>query len=131
MSVQLSSYWEPIDFRSDFPPDYTGGEDRGHPNKYFHRELIADPEPQNSLVTSLLIVFVLASGVFFATMSLAFLEVQMTVETLRLPYDHQVLSDLRRIEHGATLVSAAVCLGLAVLAIGGQIYLSTRDTYAH
>ena len=130
MSAQLSSYWEPIDFRSEFPSVYVGNDDEDHPDRNRGRELIVDPEPQYSLVSTLLVVFVLVTGIFFATMSLAFLGVQTTVETLQLPHDHQVFSDLRRIENAATMVFAAVCLGFAVLAIGSRLYLSRKNSDA-
>lgn len=127
MSTQLSSYWEPIDFRRDFPSVYFDPDDEDHLDKNRCTEFIVDPEPQYSLVSSLLILFVLAAGVFFATMSLAFLEVQSTIATLQLPRDHQVLSDLQRIESAARMVFAAVSLGCAVLAIGGTLFLYRKN----
>ena len=126
MSPQLNSYWEPIDFRFDFQPVYFGSDDKDHMDKNRRRKIIVDPKPQYSLMSSLLIVFVLASGIFFATMSFAFLEVQTTVETLQLPQEHPVFSDLRRIENAATLVFVAIYVGFAVLAIWGGLNLSRK-----
>lgn len=126
MSNQLNSYWEPIDYRFDFPPVYFDSDDKDRVDKNRRRNIIVDPKPQFSLMSSLLIVFVLVSGVFFATMSFAFLEVQTTVETLQLPQQHPVFSDLRRIENAATLVFVAIYAGFAVLAIWGALNLSRK-----
>ena len=119
MGTQLISYWEPIDARSEFPRVSSGSDDKDHMDENRRRRIIVDPKPQYSLINSLLIVFVLASGIFFATMSFAFLEVQTTVEMLQLPQEHRVFSDLRQIENAATSTFVAIFLGFAVLVISG------------
>ncbi len=126
MNTQLSSYWEPIEPVSDFPPVYFDGDDKDHIDKNDRGEIIVDPKLRYCLMGSLLFVFVLASGFFFATMSFAILEVETTIDTLQLPLKHQVLSDLQRIENAATLLFIAVYLGLAVLAIWGGHYLPRK-----
>lgn len=127
MSTQLSDYWEPIEPVSDFPPVYFDGGDKDHIDKNDRVEIIADPKPLYSLMGSLLIAIVLASGFFFATMSFAILDVESTIDTLQLPQKHQVFSDLQRIENAATLLVIAVYLGLAVLAIWAGYYLPRKN----
>jgi len=131
MSNQVISYWEPIDAGSDFPRVNSGSDDKDHMDKNRRRKIIVDPKLQYSLMSSLLIVFVLASGIFFATMSFAFLEVQATVETLQLPQEHQVFSDLRRIENAATLAFGAIFLAFAVLVIWGWLYIVQENRRSH
>jgi len=128
MSIQLSSYWEPIEPVSDFPPVYFEGDDKDPVDKNDRGEIIVDPKLQCSLMGSLLIVFVLASGFFFATMSFAMLEVETTINALQLPQKHQIFSDLQRMENAATLLIIAVYVSLAALAIWGGHYLPRKET---
>lgn len=130
MSTQLISYWEPIEPGSDIPQVYSGSDDKDHIDNNSCRKIIVDPKPQYSLMNFLLIVFVLASAIFFATMSFAFFEVQTIVEALQLPREHQVFSDLRRIVNAATLTFVANFLGFAVLVIWGGVYLSRKKADA-
>lgn len=123
MSTPLDSYWEPIEPRFDFPLADPGIDDKDHMDKNRRRKIIADPQLQYSLMNSLIIVFLLASGIFFGTMSFAFLEVQTTIESLQLPQNHQVFSDLRQIENAVALVFVAIVVGFAVLVIWGGRYL--------
>ncbi|MGI9238166.1 MAG: hypothetical protein ACR2QZ_12260 [Woeseiaceae bacterium] len=127
MSAQLNGYWEPINARSDSISAYLGSDDEDHVGESRRLEIIVDPKTPYSILGSFLIVFVLASGIFFATMLIAFLEVHTVVETLQLPQGHQVFSDLQRIENVATLVFIAICLGFAILAIWGRFFFFGRD----
>lgn len=127
MSTQLTSYWEPIDAGGDVPDVYSGGDDRVHMGQNRRRRIIVDPTLQYSLVKYLLIVFVLASAIFFAAMSFAFLEIKMTVEMLQLPQEHQVFSDLRRIANATSLAFVAIFLGCTVLFIWGGLHISRRE----
>ena len=85
------------------------------------RRIIVDPKLQYSLMTTLMVVYLLASGIFYLTMSFTLLEVHATVETLQLPQEHQIFSDLQRIEKVAILTFTAVFIGFAILVVwGGQ-----------
>jgi len=131
MSTQLSSYWEPIEPVSDFPPVYFDGDEKDRIEKNERGEIVVDPKLQYSLMGTLLIVFVLASGFLFAAMSFAILDVETTIDTLQLPQKHQVFSGLQRIENAATLLFITVYLGLAVLAIWGGHYLPRKKADTH
>lgn len=130
MSTQLTSYWEPIDAGRDVLDVYSGGDDKVHMDQNHRRRIIVDPTLQYSSMKYLLIVFVLASAIFFAAMSFAFLEIKMTVEMLQLPQEHQVFSDLRRIANATSLAFIAIFLGCAVLFIWGGLHFSRRKADA-
>ena len=121
MSAQLTGYWEPIDARSDLMSGYLGGDDDEYTDNNGRLEPIVDPNPPYSIIGSLLLVFTLASGIFFATMSILFFEVHTVLETLQLPQQHPVFSDLRRMENIATLLFVTIFLGFAALAVWGAL----------
>ncbi len=131
MSNPVIRYWEPIDAGSDFSRVYSASDDKDHMDKNRRRKIIVDPKLPYSLMSPLLIVFVLASGIFFATLSFAFLEFQTTVETLQLPQEHQVFSDLRRIENAAMLAFVAIFLGIVILVIGGGLFSVQENRRNH
>lgn len=95
-------------------------------NKNRRRKIIVDRRLQYSLIRSLLTVFVLASSIFYLTISFAFLEIHSSIEMLQLPQGHQVFYDLGRIEHATMLAFAATFLGFVVLVIWGGLYLSRK-----
>jgi nitrogen fixation/metabolism regulation signal transduction histidine kinase len=95
-------------------------------DKNHRRRIIVDPKLQYSLMTTLLVVFVLASAIFYITMSLALLEVHTTVETLQLPQEHRIFSDLQQIENSAMLTFAATFIGFAILVVWGGLYLARK-----
>ncbi len=95
-------------------------------DKNRRRKIIVDPKLQYSMISSLLIVFVLASAIFYVTTSFAFLEVRATVETLQLPQEHQIFSDLQRIEDATMLAFVAIFVGFAVLVTWGGLYVSRK-----
>ena len=63
-------------------------------DKERRRKIIVDPKLQYSLVSCFLFLFVLASAIYHATLSFAFLEFHSITETLQLAPEHQVFSDL-------------------------------------
>jgi nitrogen fixation/metabolism regulation signal transduction histidine kinase len=90
------------------------------------RRIIVDPKLQYSLMTTLMVVYLLASGIYYVTMSFALLEVHATVETLQLSQEHQIFSDLQRIEEVAMLTFIAVFAGFAILVVWGGLYLARK-----
>ncbi len=90
------------------------------------RRFIVDPKLQYSLMTALLAVFMLASGTFYVTMSFALLEVHATVGALQLPQEHQVFSDLQRIENAAMVAFTVTFIGFAILLAWGGLYLARK-----
>ena len=85
---------------------------------------MVDLKLQCSLVGSFLMVFVLASAIYQATMSFTFLEFHAIADTLQLPPEHPLFSELERVEDAATSAFAAIFLGFTVLTIWAGLRLS-------
>lgn len=95
-------------------------------DKNRRRRMIVDPKLQYTLMTTLLVVFILASGIFYVIMTFALLEVHATVATFQLPQEQQIFSDLQRIENGAMLTFAATFTGFVILVVWGGLYLARK-----
>lgn len=126
MRTQAISYRKATNVGSVFPQAFSCSDDEDRPARNRRSKIIVDPKLQYSLMTTLLIVFVLASGIFYVTMSVALLEVHATIETLQLPQEHQIFSDLIRIEHATSMAFAAIFLVLIMVVVCGGLYLSRK-----
>ena len=118
MSTQALGQREPIATGSDFPrvgPTGDGDEVR----KVHRRQVTLDQMLQKRLAYSLLIVFLVASGIFYVTMSFTLLDLRAAIEPLQLPQEHQILANLRRIENFTMFAFVVASLGFAVLAARG------------
>ena len=103
----------------------SSGDDHA-PQKSHNRKAAVDPKLQHTLTCTMIIVFLLAAGIFFVTMSFTLLDLRAALEPLQLPKENQIFSELSRIENSAAFAFAGASLGFAVLAAWGARYLSRK-----
>jgi hypothetical protein len=125
MSVQLVSHHGQIVTGEGMPRVASSCDDHGA-KKIHRRKAPVDPELQHTLTCTMIMVFLLAAGVFFVTMSFTLLDLRAALEPLQLAKENQIFSELSRIENSAVFAFAGASLGFAVLAAWGSRYLSRK-----
>ncbi len=90
------------------------------------RSSVVDPKLQYSLVKSFLVVFVLASCVYYATMTLAFLEVYRILDATQDLDHHQIVAKVQHLEGLAAWAFAGFLLAFTLIIWWAGLKLSHR-----
>jgi methyl-accepting chemotaxis protein len=113
------SYAEP-----DFLQRYC---DRQQAKERRHNSVV-DPKLQYSLVKSFLIVFVVASGIYYVATTFAFLQIYAVLGTVQGPEQQQIAAQIQHVEHLAAWSLGGVFGAFALFIWRAGLKLSHRIT---
>ncbi len=88
--------------------------------KFKRRKTLILPRLQLSLIMAALIVFIIAAGIFFGTISIVFLKLQQIAINTGLEANHALFLELKSLENiTATVYGLTVVVAIFILFVGG------------